>query len=78
MSAARHQAPGIRAHLQKYGLAKGDRRRLDAALAALTDLHGPIEKAMRDAGPRSIRDDEVTLVCDGLRLLVDGPDGEFF
>jgi hypothetical protein len=71
----RHHGNGLRAHNARYNIDSEGRRRLRAAFATLVDLGPSIDKALADS---TLVGGELRRVQHALRLLVDGPNGEFF
>lgn len=62
----------LKEHLKQLGLSATDRRAAYAALCFLADNGGAVDKALGHA-PGSTSD-----VCQALRVIVDGPNGEFW
>lgn len=75
-----HQASGddrraLRAHLKRYGIERKDLKRLRSAFAALVDLGPSISAAEEQVASIGSPTRRVTAA---LRLLIDGPSGEFW
>lgn len=69
-----HEKPGYRAHLRKYRISAAERQRCLSALTTLGNLEGVVKDLLREQG---FDDSDHAHVCQALRVLADGPNGEF-
>lgn len=77
MAGNEEQRRALRSHNRKFRLTETDRRKLEKALATLTTLEQPVSLALEAVEAHTPAHPADRCVRVALRLLINGPAGEF-